>query len=311
MSFKDAFSIRRFLFCILMVLFHQYAFGEPVAAPSEADSGNLNTHVFTNYGNVQSSQQQLILLRDKSPLPFSIFSSVQKWTTGPSQDNLYTQMAQGLYRVNDQWKIIVSELYQKQGNINLTNTVLGANYQPDKDWSINASASMGTGDLYTYKYSLLFSPQYKLPIFDNGRKILSAEASINYQEFSLGNFTQVIPKINWQPSQYIPPISIGYAFGNFQNLTPTTVNQYYEPKTLNGAMISASLQATERSFLIISYYPYNKNLTGGKTITQDTVGATLNYKITEKFHIALFGQYQNARDASIDLAFGGSLNFAF
>jgi len=311
MSFKDTFSIRRFLFCILMVLFHQYAFGEPLADPSEADSDGLNTHVFTNYGNVQSSQQQLILLRDKSPLPFSIFSSVQKWTTGPSQDNLYTQMAQGLYRVNDQWKIIASELYQKQGNINLTNTVLGVNYQPDKDWSINASAGIGTGDLYTYKYSLLFSPQYKLPIFDNGRKILSAEASINYQEFSLGNFTQVIPKINWQPSQYIPPISIGYAFGNFQNSTPTTVNQYYEPKTLNGAMISASLQATERSFLIISYYPYNKNLTGGKTITQDTVGATLNYKITEKFHIALFGQYQNARDASIDLAFGGSLNFAF
>jgi hypothetical protein len=311
MPFKDIFSLGRFLFYILMVLFHQIAFGETLTTSSDPDSDYMNTHVFTNYGNVQSSQQQLILLREKSPLPFSVFSSVQKWTTGPSQDNLYTQMAQGLYRVNDQWKIIASELYQKQGNINLTNTVLGANYQPDKDWSINASAGIGTGDLYTYKYSLLFSPQYKLPVFDNGRKILSAEASINYQEFSLGNFTQVIPKINWQPDQSMPPISIGYAFGNFQNSTPTTVNQYYEPKTINGAMISASLQATERSFLIISYYPYNKNLTGGRTITQDTVGATLNYKIADKFHIALFGQYQNARSVSIDIAFGGSLNFAF
>ena len=37
------------------------------------------------------------------------------------------------------------------------------------------------------------------------------------------------------------------------------INQYYAPKTLNGAMISASIQATERSFLIISYYPYNQS----------------------------------------------------
>ncbi|MBU3627121.1 hypothetical protein ICN48_12870 [Polynucleobacter sp. JS-Safj-400b-B2] len=311
MPYIGTFSITRFIFLALMILLNQYAFGESLNSPSDSDSNYENTHIFTNYGNVQSSQQQEILFREKSPLPFSIFGSVQKWTTGPSQDNLYTQMAQGLYKINDQWKVIASELYQKQGNINLTNTILGFNYLPDKDWSINASAGMGTGDSYTYKYSLLFSPQYKLPIFDNGRKVLSAEATINYQEFSLGNFTQVVPKINWQASQYMPPISIGYAFGNFQNSTSNTVNQYYAPKTLNGAMISASIQATERSFLIISYYPYNKNLTGGRTITQDTVGATLNYKIADKFHIALFGQYQNARNASIDLAFGGSLNFAF
>jgi hypothetical protein len=120
--------------------------------------------------------------------------------------------------------VIASALYQKQGNINLTNTIFGVNYQPDKDWSINASAGVGTGDLYTYKYSLLFSPQYKLPIFNNDRKILSAEASVNYQEFNLGNFTQVVPKINWQASQYMPPISVGYAFGNFQYATQNTVN---------------------------------------------------------------------------------------
>jgi len=57
-------------------------------------------------------------------------------------------------------------------------------------------------------------------------------------------------------------------------------------------------------------YPYYSNQTGGKPIPQDTVGTIQNYKITEKFYIVLLSQYQNARDASIDPAFGGSLNFA-
>jgi hypothetical protein len=98
--YKSTFLVMRFLCCILMILPHQHATAESISAPSDSasdlDSDYINTHLFTNYGNVQSSQQQLILLREKSPLPFSIFSSIQKWTTGPSQDNLYTQMAQGL-----------------------------------------------------------------------------------------------------------------------------------------------------------------------------------------------------------------------
>ncbi len=270
-----------------------------------------NTHIFSDYGNIQSSQQQMLLLNDKAPLPFSIFGSIQKWTTGPAQNNLLTQMAQGLYKINDEWKIVASELYQKQGSINLSNTVLGLNYQPNKDWSINSSVGAGTGDLYTYKYSLLFSPEYKLPIQDGGRKILSTSVGFNYQEFALGNFKQIVPKINWQISEYMPPISVGYAVGSFQNAGTTTTNQYYQPKTINGAMVSATLRTTDRSFLIISYYPYNKNVIAGYTSVQDTVGASLNYKISDKVHISAFSQYQNTRGAAIDLAFGGSLNFAF
>lgn len=269
-----------------------------------------NTHLFTDYGNIQSTQQQVLLLNDKAPLPFSIFGSVQKWTTGPAQDNLITQVAQGLYKVNHQWKIIASELYQKQGNINLSNTVLGFNYQPDPHISINSSVGVGTAKAYTYKYSLLFSPEYKFPEFKN-RTTLSTSATFNYQEFSLGSFRQIIPKINWQASEYMPPLSLGYAIGTFQNNSSEIINQYYQPKTINGALISASLRTTERSFFIISYYPYNKNIIGGYTTTQDTLGATINYKVLDKVHVSVFSQYQNTRGSSVNLALGGSINFAF
>ena len=269
-----------------------------------------SSHIFTDYGNIQSSQQQILLLNDKAPLPFSVFGSVQKWTTGPTQDNLITQMAQGLYKLNNHWKIIASELYQKQGNINLSNTVLGFNYQPTSNLSINTSAGAGTADTYTYKYSLLFSPEYKFSLFQD-KKLFSTSATLNYQEFALGNFRQFVPKINWQASEYMPPISFGYAIGSFRNTSSSIVNQYYQPKTLRGALISASMRMTDRAFFIISYYPYNKNIIGGYTTTQDTVGATLNYKIQEKVHVSLFSQYQNTRGSSVNLAFGGSFNFAF
>lgn len=268
-------------------------------------------HTFSDYGNIQSSQQQLILLNDKAPLPFSIFGSVQKWTTGPKQDNLITEVAQGLFKINEQWRAVASQLYQKQGSINLTNTVFGLNYRPNPNWSINSSVGAGTGYMYTYKYSLIFSPEYKLPILINEKRALSTSLGMNYQEFSLGGFSQIVPKINWHVSDYLPPVSIGYAFGSFKNSTSVTTNQYYQPKTINGAMLAASFRATQKSFVILSYYPYNHNIIGGRTLIQDTIGTTFNYKITDRMHISAFGQYQNSRASSIDLAFGGSVNFSF
>lgn len=308
-SRKNCTPILHFLIGSLGCFLTSFTLAQSNDSPN--DSAYTNTHIFNNYGNLKSSQQQAILLNEKGPAPFSIFSSVQKWTTGPKLDNLYTEMAQGLYKVNDQWKIVASELYQKQGNIHLSNTGLGVNYLPNEDWSINAFAGAGAGVLYTYQYSLLLSPQYKLPITSDGKKTVSIEADVNYQEYALGNFRQFAPKINWQASDMMPPISFGYAFGSFQNSTSISANQYYQPKTANGAMISTSLRINEKSFLIITYYPYNKNIIGGFQVIQDTIGATFDYKLTDKLHLSLFSQYQNARNISIDIAFGGALNFSF
>jgi hypothetical protein len=268
-------------------------------------------HVFNNFGDIQSIQQQALLLGPNAPLPYSVFGSVRDWTTGPSKDKLITQTMQGLYKINDQWKVIGQELYQKQGGMNLTNTILGVNYRPDEDLGFNFSAGAGTGYLYTNKYSFSFSPHYSLPTLGEGKKNLSVEANLYYQEFSLGNFKQFVPKINWQASEYMPPLSFAYAFGSFRNSTSAIINQYYQAKIIHGAVVNLSLPATQNSFLILSYYPYNKNIIGGSTVTQDTLGATWNYKISEKLHFTLYSEYQNTRNSSVNLVFGGSINFGF
>jgi hypothetical protein len=280
-------------------------------ADSSSDQPYSRTHVFTSYGNIQSTQQQVFLMNNDKPLPFSLSGNVQKWNTGPSQENLYTQMFQGLYRVNNRWNVIFSEIYQKQGDIQLANAAVGFNFVPDNDWSFNASLGLGSGYSYTYKYSLLFSPQYRLPFEFNGRKAFAVEAALNYQDFSSGSFTQIVPKLNFQISETLPPISIGYAFGNFRNSGSKKTNQYYQPKTSNGAMVSASIRLTDNSFAIFSYYPNNKNIIGGNTVSQDTLGATWNYKVAPNVHLSIFGQYQNTRNSSVDVSFGGSVNFSF
>lgn len=270
-----------------------------------------HSHIFSQIGRTQASNEETLILGEKGPLPFAVFGNVQKWTNGPAPVNLITQVAQGSFKVNNQWKIVASELYQKQGAVNLTNSVLGVNYKSSKDWSINSYIGAGTNILHTYKYSFMFSPQYKLPIIENGRKIFSTEASVNYQAFGLGSFAQITPKINYQASEYLPPISIAYAFGNFQNSTQTTANNYNTPNIINGATISASLQTTEKSFLIVNYSPNNKQLIGGVQSTADTVSATFNYKIADKAHLSAFSQYGNTRGLGTTLAMGGGLLFSF
>ena len=305
-----AFTWRLFVLSVAAVALLYCARVDAQGSPS-GDQPYSRTHVFTNYGNIQSTQQQVFLMGNDKPLPFSLSGSVQKWNTGPNQDNLYTQMFQGLYRINDRWNVIFSEIYQRQGDIQLANAAVGFNFVPDNDWSINASLGLGAGYSYTYKYSLLFSPQYRLPFDFNGRKAFAVETALNYQEFSSGSFIQIVPKLNFQISETLPPISIGYAFGNFKNTGSQKINQYYQPKTSNGAMISASVRLTDNSFAIFSYYPYNKNIIGGNTVSQDTIGATWNYKVANSVHLSIFGQYQNTRNSSVDVSFGGSVNFSF
>lgn len=270
-----------------------------------------STHVFTTYGNAQSTQQQVYLLSDDKPMPFSLSGNVQKWTTGPSQDNLYTQMLQGLVDLGSKTRLVFSQIYQTQGSIELANAAVGLNYTPTSDWSINTAIGFGVGHQYTYRYSLFFSPQYRLPVQSSGIHAMYAEASINYQNFTSGEFIQLVPKINIQLSETLPPLSVGYAFGTFRNNGPGQLNQYYQPKTRNGAMVSASVRSSDNSFLIFSYYPYNQNIIGGNLVVQDTVAATWNYKVARNLHLSVFGQYQNSRNVSTDLTFGGSINFSF
>ena len=123
-----------------------------------------HSHIFSQIGSTQASNEETLMLGEKGPLAFAVFGNVQKWTNGPAPVNLITQEAQGSFKVNDQWKIVASELYQKQGAVNLTNTVLGVNYKPSNDWSINSSVGAGTNILHTYKYSFMFSPQYTLQL---------------------------------------------------------------------------------------------------------------------------------------------------
>lgn len=278
---------------------------------NQTQSQSGGTHIFTTYGNAQSTQQQVYLLSDDKPMPFSLSGNVQKWTTGPSQDNLYTQMFQGLVSLGSKTRLVLSQIYQTQGSIELANGLAGLNYTPTSDWSINAAIGFGAGHQYTYRYALSFSPQYRLPVQSSGIHAMSAEASINYQNFTSGDFIQLVPKINLQLSETLPPLSVGYAFGTFRNGGSVQVNQYYQPKTRNGAMISASMRSSDNSFFIFSYYPYNQNIIGGNLVVQDTVAATWNYKVARNLHLSVFGQYQNSRNVSVDLTFGGSLNFSF
>ena len=299
-------SIRFYATCCLYIFALKAQGASDNSAPDYSHS-----HIFSSVGNAQSANQEILTLGEKGPLPISVFGNVQKWTNGPAPVNLITQVIQGTFKVNDQWKIVANELYQKQGSMNLTNSVIGSTYMPNKDWSINSYVGVGYNTLYTYKYSLMVSPQYILPIIENGRKVLSTEASVNFQAFGLGGFSQITPKINWQLSEYLPPISIAYAFGNFQNSTSTTINNYNTPKVVNGATISAPLQTTAKSFLLISYSPDNKQLIGGVQSTANTVAATLNYKIADIVHLSVFSQYQNTRGSGTALALGGGLTFAF
>ena len=290
-----------------------------ISAIAQAQSNNqgLNdedlshTHIFGNDSNIQGIHQQYSLANAKGPLPFGLTGSVQRWVTGPKLANLYTQIAQGYAPVTDNLKVVFNEIYQKQGNIELANLVVGASYQPTKNLSINATTGVGINAQNTYRYSFYASPQYKLPFEQNGQKLASIEAGLTYQNFELGEFTQIAPKFNWHVSNKLPVISAGYSFGNFKNSTTQTMNGYYQPKTLSGAMFTGVIKPSQYSFLAITWYPANRNNIAGIQVIQDTVGATLHYNWTPQFRSSIFSQYQVTRGSGNDVAFGLSASFNF
>ncbi len=270
-----------------------------------------HTHIFGGDINIQGMHQQFALATARGPLPFGVTGSVQRWISGPPLDNLYTQIAQGYVPVGDKWKLVFNEIYQNQGNINLANVVVGANYKPSSDISLNATIGMGANTLYTYRYSVYASPQFMLPYTQNGKKALSVEAGLTYQSYELGDFSQISPKLNWHVSESLPMVSVGYSFGSFKNTTAQTMTGYYQPKTLNGAMLTSVVKPSDKSFLALTWYPANRNYIAGVEMIQDTFGATLHYNASERIRFSLFSQFQVTRGSGNDIAGGVSMSFNF
>ena len=283
----------------------------PSQPAATADSNLSDTHIFGGDNNIQGMHQQYALATARGPLPFGVTASVQKWVTGPPLDNLYTQIAQGYVPVNDKLKFVFSEMYQKQGNIDLANLVVGASYKATNDLSINATTGVGINTLYTYRYSLYLSPQYTLPFERHGQKLFSIEAGLNYQNYELGEFGQITPKLNWHVSDTVPLISAAYAFGDFRNTTDTVQTGYYQPKTLRGAMFTTVFKPAEKAFLALTWYPANSNYIAGAQVIQDTVGATLHYNLSQQIRFSVFSQFQVTRGSGNDVAFGASASFNF
>ena len=275
------------------------------------DVNPYQTHIFGNDINIQSLHQQFSLANAKGPLPVGLTGSVQRWVTGPKLANLYTQIAQGYAPVTDNLKVVLNQIYQQQGNIELANLVVGASYQPNNDWSINATTGAGINYQNTYRYSFYLSPQFKLPFEKNGQKFTSIEAGLTYQNFELGEFTQIAPKFNWHVSDLIPLLSAGFSLGNFKNSTNQFTNGYFQPKTLNGAMLTGVIKPSQNSFLALTWYPANRNNIAGIEVIQDTFGATLHYNWTPQFRSSLFSQFQVTRGSGNDAAIGLSASFNF
>lgn len=293
---------------------------EPLQAPtptarisSAASTENdlSHTHIFGGDINIQGLHQQFALATARGPLPFGVTGSVQRWISGPPLDNLYTQIAQGYVPVGDKWKLVFNEIYQNQGSINLANVVVGANYKPSSDVSLNATIGVGANMQYTYRYSVYASPQFILPYTQNGKKALSLEAGLTYQSYELGDFSQISPKLNWHVSDLLPMVSVGYSFGNFKNTTAQTMTGYYQPKTLSGAMFTSVVKPSEKSFLALTWYPANRNYIAGVEMIQDTFGATLHYNASEQVRFSLFSQFQVTRASGNDIAGGVSVSFNF
>lgn len=270
-----------------------------------------HTHIFGGDINIQGMHQQYSLANARGPLPFGITGSVQKWVSGPPLANLYTQIAQGYAPLNDKVKLVFNEIYQKQGNIALTNLVTGISYKANSDLSINVTAGAGTNPQNTYRYSFYFSPQYKLPFESDGQKTTSIEAGLTYQNFALGEFAQISPKVNWHVSALLPVLSAGYSFGNFKNSSSQVTNGYYPPKTLSGAMFTGVLRPSQNSFLALTWYPANLNNIAGIEVIQDTFGATLHYNWSPQFRSSLFSQFQVTRGSGNNVALGASASFNF
>lgn len=286
--------------------------GSSASATGDAFASDLShSHLFGSFGNVQGLQQQVSMVNAVGPLPITVSGNVQRWNSGPPLEDLYTEVLQGLFRIDDRWKFVFQQLYQKQGGISLANGVVGFNYAPDAAWSLNATAGFGVHTAYTYRYSLYVSPQLKLPMQHDGKALVSLEADLLFNDYELGRFAQAVPKVNLRVARFLPQLTVGYAFGHFTSNPGVTATQYYQPLTTRGLVLSPVFRPADNVFLVVSWFPNNRNYIAGTTPRQNTVGATLHLNVSNQVHFSLFSQYQETVGSGTDYALGGGVSFNY
>lgn len=268
------------------------------------------TNFFGNSRYLQALSEQVNLSRQGGPLPFTLSANVQAWTSGPPQEDLYTQSAQLAYKLTDEWTLLGQQLYQQQASIELWNFVGGFGYQPTEDFSVNVMAGVGVHTRYTYEWATYISPQYTLPIVLGGEKRIALGANVTVEKYELGTFYQLQPRVSLRPAAWLPQLQIGYAFGEFDNATEVTKTQYYQPQAVSGWSLTAVFHPFEPIYAVVTYLPENRNYIAGNYVVQNTISATLHMNLTPSLRTSLF--YQDTWYATGgDQAFGGSLSVAF
>ena len=294
------------------------AVAPPVAAQAcdncTAEAGTTASRPMTNFfGNsryLQAMSEQVNLSRQGGPLPFTLSGNVQSWTSGPPQPDLYTEVAQLAYKLNDQWTLIGQQLYQQQASIELWNFVGGFGYQPTEDFNVNFMAGFGVHTLYTYEWAAYLSPQYTLPITIGGEKRLALGANITVESYELGTFSQFQPRISIRAAEWLPQVQIAYSFGTFDNDAGVTKTQYYQPQAVNGWSLTAVFHPFEAIYAVVSYLPENRNYIAGNYAIQNTVSGTLHMNLTPALRASVY--YQDTwYKVGGDQAVGGGFSVAF
>ncbi len=280
------------------------------ATSAAGDDASEPIHFFGDTSHLQATSDQVSSASQPGPLPISISGNIQSWTSGPALSDLYTEAAQGFYRINESWKILGQELYQQQGSITLANFVGGFNYKPNDDISLNVTAGVGVHALYTYQWSTYISPQYVLPWSFEGKKRVALEADTTFENYVRGNFSQVMPKLDLDVAAWLPQLQIGYAFGNFENITPISATQYYQPQTIRGVTLIAVLHPLDQVYIVASYLPANRNYTAGSYVRQNSFGGTIHWNLNAALRLSAYGEdtwYQGGSDRAL----GGGISLAF
>ncbi|QIB35951.1 hypothetical protein G3A50_21235 [Ancylobacter pratisalsi] len=278
------------------------------AASSDASTGM--THFFGNTRHLQAAADQVGLSTQTGPLPFTLSGNVQSWTSGPPLADLYTEAAQATYRIDDTWKLLGQQLYQEQSSISLWNFVGGVGYSPTEDFSLNAMVGVGIHTQYTYQWAAYVSPQYTLPVEINGEKWVAFGANFTFEDYELGSFSQVTPRVSLKIASWLPQLQIGYAFGEFDETTEVTQTQYYQPQAVSGLNVTAVLHPFDSIYAVLTYLPENRNYIAGNYVTQNTIGAALHVNLSPSFRASAF--YQDTWYAGgSDYAIGGGGSIAF
>lgn len=267
-------------------------------------------HFFGDTRHLQATADQVGLATQTGPLPITLSGNVQTWTSGPPLGDLYTEIAQASFKLNDSWTLLGQQLYQQQGSVTLANIVGGVNVKPTPDLSLNVLVGAGIHTLYTYQWSTFVSPQYRLPWTFGGQQRVALEADGTFEHYQLGQFSQITPKIDLRIAAWLPQVQLGYAFGSFNNDGPSSSTQYYQPQALRGVTLTTVFHPCDKVYVVLSILPANENYIAGSHVTQNTVGGTFHWNVSNWLRLSFYGE-DTWYDGGSDRALGGGLSFAF